>query len=353
MRRGGVLILLIGLILIVGALALLLFLQPNILGNLTGSPATSPGEAQPLATEEPEVNVVRAQVDIDANTVISNTSTLLEIVQIPQSEFDPDNNFSSISDVQGLLTVRNILANEIIERDSLTEPGLSQQLPTAEGDRSRDKAYPFIVNNLSGVADQIKPGDFVDVVATFTLPRRESYPTGIILEEIGGQLIPQLQRTQTDLTFNATKTIVQRVQVLDILRPQPAAEVTPEEGAAPEQPASGSLPQVDEAGRPIDPALAGEQTPGNITQGAWTIILALNNQEVELMEFSLASNARMVLVLRGAGDTTFEPTLGATYDLLVSEFGVPLPRPLPPRVVSEAEVLTPEPTRTPAPTRVP
>jgi pilus assembly protein CpaB len=58
-------------------------------------------------------------------------------------------------------------------------------------------------------------------------------------------------------------------------------------------------------------------------------------------------------VLRGAGDTAFEPTIGVTLDLLVAEFGLPLPRPLPPRVFGENEVLTPEPTRTAAPTRVP
>ncbi|MCX7790106.1 MAG: pilus assembly protein CpaB, partial [Chloroflexaceae bacterium] len=69
--------------------------------------------------------------------------------------------------------------------------------------------------------------------------------------------------------------------------------------------------------------------------------------------FALASNARMVLVLRGAGDEAFEPTIGATLDLLISEFGLPLPYSAPPQVVGPETALTPEPTRTPAPTRVP
>lgn len=335
MRRGGIVILLIGLILIVGAAALFFLLQQPGGGELIGGAQTTPA----LPTEAPEVEIVRARVDIPANTLIADT-TLLDVITIPQTEFDPNQNFSRTGEIVGKLTTRPFRANEFIVKAGLTEPGLSQQIPTAEADRARDKAYPFIVNNLSGVADRIVPGDFVDVVATFNVPRRESYPTA--RDERG------LVRSLTDLTLNSTKTIVQRAQVLQIVRPPVATDATPEPGAAP---ASGSLPQVDASGQPIEPASG--QASGPITAEAWTLLLALNDQEVELMEFALASNARMVLVLRGAGDEAFEPTIGATLDLLISEFGLPLPYALPPQVVSEEVAFTPEPTRTPAPTRVP
>jgi pilus assembly protein CpaB len=82
-------------------------------------------------------------------------------------------------------------------------------------------------------------------------------------------------------------------------------------------------------------------------------VLAINDQEAELMEFAIASEAHLVLVLRGAGDTGYEPTIGATFDLLIDEFGLPLPQPLRPYIVGVNEQLTPQPTRTPAPTRVP
>ncbi len=344
MRRGGVLILLIGLLLIVGAIALFLFF-PGAGGGLVGGPVPTSA----LPTEVPEVEVVRARVDIPANTVISDSVTLLDVITIPQTEYDPNQNFSRTSDVVGKLTTRPFRANEIIVAAALTNPGLSQQIPSAEPDRARDKAYPFIVNNLSGVADQITPGDFVDVVATFSVPRRESYPTGQRVEEQGGVPVPVLERSLTDLTLNSTKTIVQRAQVLRIIRPPVSTEATPDPATAPEQ--SSSLPQVDASGQPIDPSSG--QAPGQLTASAWTILLAVNNQEIELMEFALASNARMVLVLRGAGDAAFEPTIGVTLDLLISEFGLPLPRSQPPQVVSEQEAFTPEPTRTPAPTRVP
>jgi pilus assembly protein CpaB len=347
MRRGGVLILLIGLILIVGAIALFLFLQPGAVGNLGGGAAA----ATTLPTEVPLVGLVRARVDIPANTVITDTVTLLEVIDVPQTEFDANQNLSDVNEVAGKLMTRPFRANEPIVRSALTDPGLSQQIPTAEPDRARDKAYPFVVNNLTGVADQIKPGDFVDVVATFNVIRRQSYPTGTRIEEQGGVNVPVLERELTDQTLNSTKTLVQRAQVLRVLKPEPAAEATPEGGAS--EAGTENLPQVDASGQPIDPNATGEQQGGTITAGAWTLILAVNDQETELMEFALASNARMVLVLRGAGDTAFEPTIGATLDLLVAEFGLPLPRPLPPRVFSPDEVFTPEPARTPAPTRVP
>lgn len=348
MRRGGVLILLIGLILIVGAIAIF-FLLPQGGGSLIGG-----GEAQPtsaLPTEVPVVDVVRARVDIPANTVITDSVTLLEVITIPQTEFDPDENFSNVSEVEGRLTTRPFRANEIIVGSALTDPGLSQQIPTGEPNRPRDKAYPFIVNNLTGVADQITPGDFVDVVATFVVPRRVSIPIGSRVEEQAGVPVPVLDRESTDQELRSTKTLVQRVQVIRIVRPSVTAEGTPEPGAVP---AEGAPPQVDESGQPIDPNAPVEgQSASTITAGAWTLILALNDQEVELMEFAVAADARMVLVLRGAGDTAFEPTIGVTLDLLVSEFGVPLPRPVPPRVIGPDEAFTPEPTRTPAPTRVP
>ncbi|MEI7768877.1 MAG: SAF domain-containing protein [Chloroflexales bacterium] len=351
MRRGGVLILLIGLIIIVGGVMAFLFFQGQGTSSLLGGGSNS-NVATALPTEPPLVDVVRARVDIKANTVISD-SAQLELAQIPQTEFDTAKDFSKISEVHGMLATRDIVAGQPIEKLDLTEPGLSQQIPTAESPRPRDKAYPFIVNNLSGVSDQIKPGDFVDVVATFTVTRRNSYPTGVTPGDAATGLGPMLTRELTDLTYNTTKTIVQRAQVIKIVRPVVAAPDATPEAAPAAPPQSGSLPQVDASGKVIDPAAAAGTPSNSITQGVWTLILSVNDQEVELMEFALATNSRMVLVLRGSGDSTFEPTIGATFDLLVSEFGVPLPQSLPANVIGPNQAFTPVPIRTPAPTRVP
>ena len=339
MRRGGVLILLIGLIVVVGGVMAFMVLS----GTGGGSSSTV---ATALPTEVPLVDIVRARVDIKANTVITD-SAQLALAKIPQPEFDTAKDFSKIADVQGQLATRDIVAGDPIGQSDLVEPGLSQQIPTAESPRPRDKAYPFIVNNLSGVSDQMKPGDFVDIVATFTISRRTSFPTGFTPEQQGQA--PMLQREISESSYSSTKTIVQRAQVLKIMRPPvaPAVDVTPAPNASP------GMPQIDGSGKVINPASSDSGAAGTMPQGEWTILLAVNDQEVELIEFSLATNSRMVLVLRGAGDNTFEPSIGATFDLLVSEFGIPLPQLQPPNVIGPNQVFTPEPTRTAAPVRVP
>lgn len=349
MRRGGVLILLIGLILIVGAVALFLFLQPT--GNIGGLGGAQAPTGEILPTEPPEVEVVRARVDIPANTVITDSTTLLEVVTIPQSEFDSEENFSTVGEIEGQLTVRPFRANEAIVQSGLVDPGLSQQIPTAEADRARDKAYPFVVNNLTGVADQVKPGDFVDVVATFNVARPVSTVTESQAQPTDDGTTPADVNTNVvaDQTLRSTKTIVQRAQVIRIVRPPVETEPTPEGGA----PAPEAAPPIDDTGQPIQPPADSAAAGGLVTQGTWTLVLAVNDQEAELMEFAISAEARLVLVLRGAGDTDFEPTSGVTLDLLIAEFGLPLPQPLDPYVVGVDQQLTPQPTRTPAPTRVP
>lgn len=336
MRRGGVVILLIGVIIALAAAGLLFFFLQTSPTNV-GGPALPP-------TEDPGVDIVVAKVDIPANTLISDPGTLLESRTISTEEFREEY-FTRVTDVQGKLSTNPINAGAPIRQPDVTDPGLSQQIPTAEPDRPRPKAYSFRANSLTGVADQIKPGDFVDVVATFSIPRRTSYPTGQSLEEQAGQVVTVTEREVTETEFAATKTIVQQAQVLRIVRPAVTAEGTPV--PAPE---SEGVPETDASGQPIDQAEGA--TGAAVTQGSWLLVLAINAQEAELIEFALNTQANVSLVLRGAGDTDFEPTIGASFDLLVSELGVPLPEPLPPRVYGD-EVFEGDPTRTPAPTRVP
>ncbi len=300
---------------------LIFFFQMNNFGG---------GEITPVPTEDPGIVVVVARVDIPANTLIDDRDTLLDERTIPTNNFSPQY-LTNMADVEGRLAVNVIRAGDPIRRSDLTTPGLSQQIPTAEPDRPRTKAYSFLVNSLSGVADQIRPNDFVDVVATFSIPRRLTYPTG---RDDQGQIVYE---HFTEI-FQSTKTIVQQVQVMRILRRRVNAEGTPV--AQQEQPTAPT-------GEP------GQTTQGDfVTEGDWLLVLAVNNQEAELIDFARNTNAAITLVLRGAGDGDFEQTIGASFDLLVGEFGVPLPQPVRGRVHGE-EVFLPDPTSTPAPTRVP
>ncbi len=359
MRRGGLLILLLGLILIVGAGALFFFLPQNT-GQGPGDGPTA------VPTEDPGVDVVVARIDIPANTVIDDATTYLSTRNVPTAEYNRQTDITNTADVVGQLLTRAVSAGQAIPRGALTDPGLSQQIPTRDPERpARDKAYPVQVNNLSGVADQIKPGDFVDVVATFSVEREVFLPVGTTIETVGDTTREVLDRELSIQTFQSTKTIVQRAQVLRIVRPPvTTADGTPvaqQQPAAEEAPRDGEEIETDETGQPV--ARGGRpiaQADAVLTQGEWVLILAINAQEVELIEFAQSTEARIATILRGAEDDEFEPTIGVTLDLLVSEFGLPLPRPMPPRVLSEQESFQPEPTptpgipgRVPVPTRVP
>jgi pilus assembly protein CpaB len=285
---------------------------------------------------------------------------------VPTAEYNRQTEITNTADVVGQLLTRAVSAGQAIPRAALTDPGLSQQIPTQDPERpARDKAYPVQVNNLSGVADQVKPGDFVDVVATFSVEREVFLPVGTSIEQIGDTTREVVDRELTVQTFQSTKTIVQRAQVLRIVRPPvTTAEGTPvaQQPESPEEPPQdGEAIETDDTGQPI--ARGGRpvaQADAVLTQGEWVVILAINDQEVELIEFAQSTESRIAMVLRGAEDNEFESTIGVTMDLLVSEFGLPLPRPLPPRVLSEEESFNPDPTptpgipgRVPVPTRVP
>ena len=81
----------------------------------------APSEAPSIEEKAPEIDIVRARVDISASTVISD-SAMLEIARYPDSDNLPKGYLSRIRQVQGRIAVRPIVAGEVITQDSLMEP---------------------------------------------------------------------------------------------------------------------------------------------------------------------------------------------------------------------------------------
>lgn len=306
------------------ALAAALFLYIYL-----GQPAAAP----PVNTQPTAVlmkQVVVARIDIPNNTVLTDTETFLDLSDIPESEYNanPAQYYTSIGEVQGKLTLRPIQATEPLHQRDVTDAGLSLQIPVATGDQPRPKAYAFPVDNLSGVADQIKPGDFVDVLASFRITRVLLRP-GFDQE---GKLIIK-EDTVTDLP--TTKALVQNVQVLKIVHPAPP-EGTPTPGGSSAPPPEGP-PQTDASGQPVGSSGSGDAGTTNaetLPQGTWLLILAVTDQQAEIIKLSRENGRGITLVLRGRGDTAIETTTGATIDLLMSRYGLPLPNPVVPSLFS-------------------
>ena len=328
MRRGGRLFLLLGiLILIVGALAYFALSPANI--------ANPDLPSQP--TPEPLRTIVIARIDIPNNTVITDTESLLTTAEIPETQYAaaPGQYFTSASDLMNKQTLRSIAFKEPVRKADVTDSGLSIQIPTALANQPRLKAIPFQVNNLTGVADQIKPSDFVDVLSSYIVKRTYLRPgvgenNAVVLKE-------------EPFEGQTTKTILQNIQVLQIRKPAPPAEGTATPGGA--APQDSGPPATDANGQPIQGGSgnAGAQDQGSTTNnnntfqpGSWLLVLAVTDQQAELLKYSLEQGTGITLVLRGRGDTAVETTTGATFDLLVSLYGVPIPQPAAPALLTEA-----------------
>src|SRR5687768_14568619 len=111
MSRGGrLVILLLILIAVVAGLAYVLITQP---------PVTPPDvTAQP--TPELKKRIVTARIDIESNTVFTDTETYLTTTEIPESEFN-NQYFSSPEELRNKQTVRKINFNERIRKSDVTD----------------------------------------------------------------------------------------------------------------------------------------------------------------------------------------------------------------------------------------
>lgn len=335
MRRGGLLLLLGVVIAAAAALLFFFFFQTPPAPETTALPQ----EPTPV----PLRKVVAARVDIPANTVLTDTETFLTLRDIPETEYNaaPDQYFVSVSELTTKVTLRALNATEIIRARDLTDAGLSFQVPQPDTpDAPRNKVVPLEVGNLTGVADQIRPGDSVDLVMTYEIRRLIIRPTLTLDPETGQLIVTPIEETLVD---RVTKTMVQNVQVLRVLKPAiPQDTGTPTPAGAQGQPA------------PPPPASDQQQADTYVPGAQWILLLAMTDQEAEIVKFTLDQQdpkPQITLVLRGRDDSAIEDTTGITLRLLTSRYGLPLPEPLQPLALAPEEI-TPGPAR-PTPTPLP
>jgi len=330
MRRGCLLLLLGVIIAAAAALLFFFFFQ---------TPPTPVPE--PIAQEPTRVllrRVVAARIDIPENTVLEDAETFLTLRDIPEPEYNaaPDQYFTSVSELRDKVTMREIKATEIIRARDVADAGLSFQVPTPDSpDAPRDKVFPLEVSNLTGVADQIRPGDAVDLVMTYEIRRLIIRPALTFDPETGELTVTPIEETLVD---RVTKTMVQNARVLRILKP-----VIPQDTGTPTP--AGQQRTAPPSSIPPDTYVPGAQ---------WILLLAMTDQEAEIVKFTLDQQdpkPQITLVLRGRDDNVIENTTGITLRLLTSLYGLPLPEPLQPLAIAPEEI-TPGPAR-PTPTPFP
>lgn len=213
-----------------------------------------------------------------------------------------------------MVATSSIAANDAVRKDQLRKAGLAQKIPAPKEGEAPLKAFPVQVNSLSGVADLVNPGDFVDVLASFNLDVATFTPGAPSADQTGGGTIQSIIERPTN--EGTTKVLLQDVEVLDVIKPAPPAE----DGASP-----APQPEAAPADASAAPAPAAPTAGNTLNSGNWIIVIAVSNQEAEVLRFSLDRGIGITTVLRRAGDHTTERTVGATMRILVDNYGMPMP----------------------------
>lgn len=319
MRRGSS-----SLLLIVGIFVLLVAGAGTYLYLF--SPGTLPGTAvvQGSPTAEPDVEVVQAAIDITSGSLISNPGELLTTGTIPAREYNasPDAYFRSPEEVRNLKALVDISGNSPVRRDQVGPAGLALKMPAPADGQASLKAFPIQVNALTGVADLIQAGDFVDVMASFNLDVATFRPgvpqageggvqTQLLIEQLGNE--------------GSVKVLLQDVEVLEIVRPAPVPTPAQGQEAAP----AGSQQIAPEP--TLQPQQVARNTSATTLQaGSWVLVIGVTNQEAEVLRFALDRGIGISTLLRRAGDHTTERTVGSTLRILIDNYGMPVPNALPP-----------------------
>ena len=316
MRRGSSAILLvIGIMLLVVAGAgFYLYQFSTVL-----TPNTAAQEVG--VTVVPDIDVVEAAIDINAGTLIADPTTYLVMGQVPAVAYDanPDGYVLNMDEVRNMKALGLIRAGEPLMKSQLGTAGLSARMPTPVPGQAALKAFPIQVNSLTGVAGLIEAGDFVDVMASFSLEVTTLRPGAAqaTAQDGSGTLTQSVVEQAT--SEGSVKVLLQDVQVLDVIKPS-LMEPTPE--ADVEAPPAEPTQQVGQEA----PNASGTQ----FQEGNWLMIVALTSQEAEVLRFALDRGIGISTLLRANGDHATERTVGSTLRILVDNYDMPIPNGMPP-----------------------
>jgi len=157
--------------------------------------------------------VVMAKVDIPAKTDIK--AEMLEIKQLPKG-FAHTNALTNTADVVGKLSAEPLYAGEQVLSQNLVtigdnSKGLAFQIPKGK------RALSLPVNDVSGIAGLIKPGDKVDVIATLDLDSQNNVgrvvQSSAILQNIP---VLAINKNLEDVGINETGTESQMTVTLAV-----------------------------------------------------------------------------------------------------------------------------------------
>jgi Flp pilus assembly protein CpaB len=325
MNRSRMLILL-GILLLVGALAVLVILP---------SALTPPPPDEPVATPEPEIpttEIIVAAQSIPRGAVISPDAVVPS--KWPNDSLPPaDLIIVDPEEVIGKIARTDILRGQPALKSLVASD--PKDLVARGGDASLfippdKRAIAFPINKFSSVGYSIGSGDHVDVVVVFSIidvDQEGQYPiipfnrdlvdeliaAGMEPQEAVSRVITKLDQIKPEPRLLSQLTL-QNIEILHVgewpvggVLPRPTPTLSPDQIAAQQPAAEGGTPTAT----PPRPDM---------------IVLLVDPQQALILTWMMAER-RMgtTLVLRGAGDNAPVSTETVSFQYIVTTFNIAIP----------------------------
>jgi len=337
--RGGRIFIILGIILVLGAVVLAVVWYTR---SRPAAPVGPVGEAPtPEPTAVPVLQIVVAVQNIPRGMRITEESNAVLLREWPESAA-PEGMITDLESVYGTIARRDIPRGMPVLRDMITtRPG---DLGAAGSDAALQipegrVAIAVPVGYYSSIAWALQPGDHVDMIVSMpivdldeefqTVPpnqatcvsppegegcksgeygRLEVLPNGWVVNLTPGGGQEQWPRLVTQLT-------VQDAIVLQVGEWPSPKELYPEPTPTPEPSAEG------ETAPPVEPSLPVDRIE--------PVTLAVTRQDALVLEYAQIIGARINFVLRRAGDTQPAATESVTLQYLMERFAIQVPPKLP------------------------
>lgn len=209
--------------------------------------------------------VLVSKQDIPEGAVID--AEMLETAVVPNQFIQPQA-VTSLDRIAGMITIAPISKGEQISLSKLTSNKRSGGGDLSGVTPSGKRAISIVVDNIASLSGMIKPGDYVDVLATIQIPEQGA----------DNQATSQM----------AVVPLFQNILVLAV--GGNTASISPESSRYAEKEASSS-------------------------GGNTTITLALGPQEANLIAF-VQEQGKIRLIMRSPADAKVEPIIPASWDTL-------------------------------------
>ncbi len=339
--RGGRLMLIVGLVVLLGVLAVGVYM---LLGQEEAA-APSVAEEEPAVTPTPvtEPIVVAAQ-DIPRGMRLSEAMVEDGALTVSRWAPDamPDNAVGSLEYSYGRITRVDIARGTPILEGMLTD--LAGEFGASGSDAAlhipADKvAYALPVARYSSVAWALQPGDHVDVILSLLMvdldqefqsapPNEYTCVSPAEGEECQSGTMGRLESLPVGWIVNVTPTEGQRPRLVTQLTIQNAAVLQVGDWTHTRPQAPAPSPETDEGSTEGAEGTA-EETTQPAPPPVRPVTLAVTRQEAIALDYAQAVGARINLVLRRAGDEGTSSTQSVTLEYLMEQYDIELPPKLP------------------------